>query len=466
MGHITLLMFCILSMALPGSDAKCPTFCSCDMMAFVTDCHSVNSTARLDQVAENIDIEMEELSFKGNGLTSFDSKFYLKHLTKLDLTGNLLESVPFNLSNQFPSLRTLLLDENLIKGLNVEDFKDLKHVIKLGLTSNRLSTIGDGTFIHMPNLRQLLLTDNQISSVSIGSFKGIKSLVNLQLGKNKISVLPSGIFDNFPNSTSSTMTIQLTSNLLTEIPNGLFDNLASFETFDASNNLITEIGDKSFNNVTASMVSLHNNSISNLKLTAFIGSSIRYMLFDLNPLICECKLRKIAEHFEVLSAKCSNMPSTTLSTATYIASQVCNQCQLNNTCKNDGECIPIGKTGLNCSCVNDYSGQFCEKESVCRSKDSICHNHGVCSPVGERDYKCHCSDDYSGKNCNVFVKQDSGLTSAEIAGIVLGVLFLAFIIAAVYVFRKKIFSPFSRKSKDINRDGNDDDEDGDELLVP
>ena len=444
-----ILIFITLSMTVYDSDAKCPIYCKCDMMAFTTDCKSVNSTARLDEVAKNVDSDMEELSFKGNGLTSFDSQFRLEYLIKLDLTGNLLTSVPFNLSKQFPSLRILLLDDNLIETLSAGDFIGMKYLIKLSLTNNKLSTLGDGTFIHMPKLRQLILNDNQISSLSSGCLQGMKSLVKLSLDKNKISVLPSNIFDSFQNFESGTMAIFLSFNLLTEIPNGLFSKMTSFDYFQASDNLITKIGATAFNNVTTQVVSLHNNSISNLKPNFFAGSSIKNMILDLNPLFCDCELRMIAKYVQVLAATCANMPSVTLSTTTAIAGQVCNQCQLNNTCLNGGICIPIEKTNLNCSCINDYTGRFCENESVCRSV--TCHHQGVCSPIGEHDYQCRCTDDYSGKNCTVFHKRDqSDLSSTEIAGIVVGVLFLGFLIGAVLVLGKK--KNLCEKSED-NRSG-------------
>ena len=349
-------------------------------------------------------IRDRELSFKGNGLTSFNSQFYLENLIKLDLTGNLLTRVPFNLSKQFPSLRILLLDDNLIETLSAGDFIGMKYLIKLSLTNNKLSTIGDGTFIHMSKLRQLILSDNQISSLSSGCLQGIKSLETLTFDKNKISVLPSNIFDSFQNS--GNMAISLSFNLLTEIPNGLFSKMTNFEHFQALNNLITKIGATAFNNITASQINLHNNSISNLKPNFFAASSIFNIILDLNPLFCECELRMSAEYVQMLTATCANMPSVTLSTTTAIAGQVCNQCQLNNTCLNGGICIPIEKTNLSCSCINDYTGRFCENK-----------------------------------------RDQSDLTSVEIAGIVVGVLFLGFLIGAVLVLDKKRFSAFCVKSK-------------------
>ena len=418
-----------------GTDAACPSFCQCDDVTKKTRCNSVNSSSLLDEVAENVDSNTEDLYFRGNGMTTFDSQFHLKYLTTLDLTGNLLKSVPPGLSKMFPSLRVLLLDDNLIESLSAGELADLKSVTKISFIRNKLTKIGDGTFVDMQKLSQLTLSNNEISSLSSGSFKGLVSMVNFDLEKNKISVLPSGIFDNFK---SDNIHIILSWNLLTEIPNGLFDKLPKFEIFDASHNQVEKLGDKAFNGITTQLIGLYNNSISKLNPGSFFNSSIETLALDLNPLICDCDLRKLAGYVKTAHAQCSNLPLTRLGKSEDIASQLCHQCQLNDTCLNGGVCIPIGKTSLNCSCVDDFTGRFCQNDPVCRSVS--CHHHGVCVPVGEFDYACRCTDNYSGKNCHVFLDKDEGLTSGETAGIIVGVLFLAFVVVSVLVFGKKSFS--------------------------
>ena len=378
-------------MVIASNAYTCPTQCTCDKTANEASCNSINSTSVLEEIIKNLDNNTDVLSFSGNGLTSFDFQIYLEKLTKLDLEGNLLKSVPSDLAKKFPSLKVLLLNDNLIEAVSSDEFLDLKNVVKLNLARNRLSTIGDETFIHMPNLRQLLLTDNQISSLSSDCFKGMKSLVKLSLDKNKISVLPSGIFVNFRNS--GTMNIYLTSNLLTEIPNGLFAKLTNYEMLEFSYNHITKIGDEAFKNVTATIVSLHNNLISNLNPSSLVKSSIKLMYLNENPIVCKCETKRIAEYVEQLTGKCSNFPSVTLSNTSYIEyieDEVCTQC--------------------------DYI---------------VCHNKGVCEPIGKSDYKCQCGDMYSGKNCTV-VLDDGGISPAVTVAIVLAGIFVILVLLVLF----------------------------------
>ena len=385
MNQKILILFC-LSMVVLHTNAVCPKSCTCDSVAKSIVCNSVNSSSLLEEVAKNVEKDTEKLILSRDGLTSFDAQFDLKKLTILDLTGNLLMNIPSGLPQMFPSLRTLLLDENLIETLRPKEFIGLENITKLSLKGNKLTKIESGTFQILKELSQLYLSNNQISLLSSGSFNGLTSMLNLELEKNKISVLPSGIFDTFK---SYKIRIILTWNLLTEIPNGLFETLLKFETFDASHNQVVKLGDKAFNGITAQIIGLQNNSISKLNPGSFFNSSIDTLALDLNPLICDCDLRKLAGYVKTVNyAQCSNVP-TRLSNTSHFENDLCTQCDF-----------------------------------------IVCHHQGVCTPIGKSDYNCECTKLYSGKNCKIY--ENDGISPAVIVGIVLAVVFIILVLLVLF----------------------------------
>ena len=424
-------LFIMVTLAVT-EDTCSVTNCKCDEAAGrVYDCVNVNETV-LREIAQQIDKDTTELIITGQNLTTFDAPFYLENLNTLDLSGNSFTRVPVDLAKKFPKLGVLELKDNVIDRLEPEDFTGLSNLNKLRLDRNLLTEIKGGTFDELKNLRQLYADENQIESLSVDSFAGVPELVNLEMNKNKVKSLPVGIFD--PLKPNDQLKIELSGNYLTEIPNGLFTKLTNFSLLMMEKNLLTKIGDKAFQGVNVMAINIKHNQITELFESTFKGSQIRILQADNNPITCKCSIKDLPNLFFSLSATCIDETTARVDATKWTRDELCNECEVNNTCQHGATCIPVGKMDLNCQCINEYYGKNCQNEPICKSV--TCQNEGICKNLSPSNYTCECKDNYSGKHCEIFEKDES-LTDAEIAGIVLGVLLFFILVVVISILCKK-----------------------------
>lgn len=77
-------------------------------------------------------------------------------------------------------------------------------------------------------------------------------------------------------------------------------------------------------------------------------------------------------------------------------------------CKNGGTCNIHPVTGPKCDCHNNYSGENCEVDDLCRNSNCdnnysdclmTCQNDGYCQKDVEGMDACVCVGEWSGKSC-------------------------------------------------------------------
>ena len=108
------------------------------------------------------------------GVIAEDAFVQLTNLVELDLSSNVLTSVPSDSLKHCPNLRRLVLNNNPIGAIRKE------------------------TFANTPALNSLDLSECQIGSVEAGSFKGLSSLQYLKLDGNRLSTLSSLVLQDLP----------------------------------------------------------------------------------------------------------------------------------------------------------------------------------------------------------------------------------------------------------------------------
>lgn len=435
--QVVLLLCCFFNTVA----GQCPRLCRCDKTILQVICTNISDTADLTDIANTIDNETTELILQGNNISTFDATiFKLDKLSILDLSQNALSTVPGSLSERFPNLEVLKVDNNQIDTLSMNDLNGLGNLRKLTFTNNILDTLEDGLFQKLVNLKQLVISSNQLSYISKDAFKGLSRLVNLDLSMNKISDIEPGLFDHFQDEGIS---ITFAENKIKTLPDGLLNKLRELKTLEFSSNQITSIGDKVFDGVTISeLLGLYNNSLQDLPIKSFLNSSIAIIQVINNPINCRCQLRELFPKFNnKLYGSCKNDNSTIEFSQMFkysqdeIAKVFCTQCQVNNTCLNGASCIPIAKTSLHCKCTSGFYGSNCQHKSPCLR--SPCKHSGTCTQINSTsEYKCLCKEEFYGKDCEL-VHDDGGLSDAEIAGIILGILFLIVLVIIILIFSKK-----------------------------
>ena len=196
-------MFIFIAVLLFGtfvnSVYSCPTQCTCDAVETKVECQNKNLTAAdLVTVVKNIPGNTTNLSFLGNRIVSFSYKllFGLHALEELDLSSNLIQEIPHNLSIFSSSLKVLNLQNNKIYKLTQQDFVGLQSLTKLQLKGNKLTTISESLFSLMTNLEQVLLEENQISNIHPKALMGLKKLVRFAVTRNNLTSIEPGLFDS------------------------------------------------------------------------------------------------------------------------------------------------------------------------------------------------------------------------------------------------------------------------------
>ena len=109
----------------------------------------------------------------------------LTNLVELDLSWNLLESIPTEALKTAASLRRLSLNNNhRLKVIDEYSFPDLESLIFLDLNDCQLEVIDSGAFLGLKSLRTLLLSGNKLKSMPGSVIEPLSHLQELNLHGN------------------------------------------------------------------------------------------------------------------------------------------------------------------------------------------------------------------------------------------------------------------------------------------
>uniref|UniRef100_H3D921 Si:ch211-237i5.4 n=1 Tax=Tetraodon nigroviridis TaxID=99883 RepID=H3D921_TETNG len=191
--HLTLCLpaFFLSLSFVPGAESSrpCPSLCICYDLSDLVDCRDqgfqhvprgVPHGAWLLELGGNNLSRVATRAFAGLWtlrvlvLTSCQIQkvepqafFSLSFLEKLDLSWNLLTSLPVDFSAGLSALRELRLQHNSLQQLTGSSLEHLDNIEKLDLSSNQLLWVGSGAFRGLSRLRQLYLHNNRLRAIWI-----------------------------------------------------------------------------------------------------------------------------------------------------------------------------------------------------------------------------------------------------------------------------------------------------------
>ena len=120
-------------------------------------------------------------------------------LEELRLDDNRISTIPTHAFRGLSSLRSLVLDGNLLANQRIADdtFSRLANLTELSLVRNSLQTPP----INLPtaHLQRLSLQDNALTHMPRGSLDGMRGLQRLDLSGNNLTTLPRGLFRDLDN---------------------------------------------------------------------------------------------------------------------------------------------------------------------------------------------------------------------------------------------------------------------------
>ena len=173
----------------------------------------------------------------------------LLNLTKLIFSHNSIEFILPGVFCCFPSLRDLILSNNLIRDLSATSFIGLKNLINLDLSSNNIMHFPKGIFNYLPKLQLLSLVRNYINFIYSDSFVQLPlvseivpsytpaSIDNLKLDGNNITEIEKYAFQKLP----SLKVLSIHHNYIASLALGIFHGLNQLEILILSYNQITHI---------------------------------------------------------------------------------------------------------------------------------------------------------------------------------------------------------------------------------
>ncbi|XP_054840362.1 nephrocan-like isoform X2 [Eublepharis macularius] len=159
---------------------------------------------------------LSELCMSENQLSSIDGAQFLSSLTRLELAGNKLRTIPVNLP---ATLQKIDCSNNLIEKIETQDFHDLQDLKHLFLDNNVVNTFEDGALQRCTVLSNLALEQNLLRSIPLSlphtlarldlkgnsiqkiqeqELKNLRQLQVLNLRNNKITALDHGLLKHLP----------------------------------------------------------------------------------------------------------------------------------------------------------------------------------------------------------------------------------------------------------------------------
>ncbi|XP_030276551.1 extracellular matrix protein 2 isoform X2 [Sparus aurata] len=194
----------------------------------------------------------------------------IPELKSLSLEGNSISSIPAEAFNGIPNLEWINLKKNKLTsaGIDAKAFKRLKMLRRLYLDGNLLETVPSGL---PPTLQELKINENKLRRIHKNSFRDLSSLVILELEANLLS---EGNVDPLAFSPLIELSyLRLGRNHFRTVPQGLPMSLLELYL---ENNLIEEISETVFNQTQSlNVVSLRHNRLDETRIAPMAWFSHR-----------------------------------------------------------------------------------------------------------------------------------------------------------------------------------------------
>jgi Leucine-rich repeat (LRR) protein len=272
---------------------------------------------------------------------------YLQNCMRLFISNNKLVKLQNYTFGYMKSLIEIDLSGNLIQTIDVEAFNIHKYsylgpglIEKLDLSSNLITTLPPNLFQYLTNLRYLLLNKNMIKTLDTSIFNSIHSLIHFDLSLNSIVNLNFLLNENL----KSVKYLKLSNNFINQIPNNQFIYFKQLRQLDLSSNQIRTINDCSFYHLKDTIRKI----ILNYNLIHFINSCafqfdfkhIRFLHLLNNPINCtaNCHFYNILQNrpyaLNYYGNECSanNFDFSVLNCTNEHYTNITLTCQKRNTC--------------------------------------------------------------------------------------------------------------------------------------
>jgi Leucine-rich repeat (LRR) protein len=231
-----------------------------------------NEIEQIDSNSFDSLIHLTELHLFSNKFTRIEKRTLvnLKALKYLNLSLNRLEIIERNTFANLFNLKYIDLSHNYLDGFNEFSFVDLDFAGSLFLNFNYINKLTqDYLSSSLYSLRNLFLNNNGLRSIEENAFKDNGNLESLYLHSNSIEMLNKNSFFNL----TSLKILSLNSNKIQNLSSikSSLRHLINLESIDLSSNLIRFINDTDFEqNLNLKSINLNSNLINSIQANSFI----------------------------------------------------------------------------------------------------------------------------------------------------------------------------------------------------
>ena len=184
---------------------------------------------------------IQGLSFAKSGIHVIQQNTFLglESLKVLNLSHNILTTLPPTVCQNLPQLKILRVDNNRLANLTSDLLKGQceQQLLRLDLSNNDLINFPNDLFNKTNKMRTLELRQNRLIQLFNDSFTSLTELEILYLNDNKLSLLPHGVFA----SLGELRILDLRGNAICILPQDVFASLGNLDYLDLSGNAIHTI---------------------------------------------------------------------------------------------------------------------------------------------------------------------------------------------------------------------------------
>ncbi|XP_037964164.2 chaoptin [Plutella xylostella] len=213
-------------------------------------------------------LPLMKLNMKGNVIYDISESAFTSlelSLSEIDLSENNLSIFPISAISKLRHLRSLRLAWNSMSTFPIVQQSDLVSLEYLNLNSNNFEFISEDCLKFCPSLKVLSFHFNFINNIHYRAFHSLFHLETLDVSHNRIKILNPNLFHN----NKKLVFVDLSHNHLHHI-NGLFCNLPSLAEVVLTNNNILDVPkDSFFNSTKIDTIYLDKNSIFNVHTESF-----------------------------------------------------------------------------------------------------------------------------------------------------------------------------------------------------
>ncbi|GBM46576.1 Carboxypeptidase N subunit 2 [Araneus ventricosus] len=272
----------------------------------------VNNLTSIDNAFQK-DINLEFLHLNTNPLRKISSSAFnanVKHLRALTLRKCELKFLSPSVFRHLTKLKLLDLSNNLIESLPVEIFHGLHSLLHVDLKENRISYLGE-VFRHNYHLQSVMLTSNNLQTVK-NLFRGLEYLNTVDLRYNNLTVITETDFSTMVSMRS----LRLSNNSIYRIDSNAFLNMARLKNLSLEFNKLTTLNGSLRNSRDLKFLWLHHNQLKEIEESEM--SNLRKLMrlnLSFNNLTNVHKAFKNLTHLKILNLYQNKL--TTLSRSTF-----------------------------------------------------------------------------------------------------------------------------------------------------